>query len=149
MEIEVNINSVVNDIFYKYHQSAPHILCDLPKENAESLLSAWRLLSAVLLCEDIRPELPAVTLHTSGNIPEAVLHGADPVAPHQLFRFGAVPGLDRPKDLAVLGYGDLPHPVTVEVVVFDPLDVENHRAGKFLHIQWQKQGILKRKKAQA
>lgn len=68
------------------------------------------------------------------NIPQAIFHGAEPVASHQLLRAGAVPGLDGLKDFPMLGNGNLSQPVTVEIMVFDPLDMEDHRVGKFLHI---------------
>ena len=68
------------------------------------------------------------------NIPQAIFHGAEPVASHQLLRAGAVPGLDGLKDFPMLGNGNLSQPVTVEIMVFDPLDMEDHGVGKFLHI---------------
>ena len=68
------------------------------------------------------------------NIPQAIFHGAEPVASHQLLRAGTVPGLDGLKDFRMLGNGNLSQPVTVEIMVFDPLDMEDHGVGKFLHI---------------
>ena len=46
------------------------------------------------------------------NIPQAIFHGAEPVASHQLLRAGAVPGLDGLKDFPMLGNGNLSQPVS-------------------------------------
>lgn len=87
-----------------------------------------------LLCQNILSGFPADSMDHARNIPQAVFHGAEPVAPHQLLRAGAVPGLDGLKDFPMLGNGNLSQPVTVEIMVFDPLDMEDHGVGKFLHI---------------
>ena len=119
--------------FYGTYQRPDTILWNSPRKHREDP-DSLRVLSLALLpiFDFVRtscPDSPADSMDHARNIPQAVFHGAEPVTPHQLLRAGAVPGLDGLR-LPMLGNGNLSQPVTVEIMVFDPLDMEDHGGGE-------------------